>query len=147
MAFYCLSLLMFFLTRLALLGYSWNEANPGTLDMLKLFGSGLLFDSGFFAYAMIAPMLYFWLLPQKLWRSRWHGNILRLVIFAILYATSFVAVAECLLWEEFKVRFNFIAIDYLIYRREVTDNILQSYPMTPVRRHVHSLSSALPSVA
>ena len=38
-------------------------------------------------------------------------------------------VAEWFFWSEFGVRFNFISVDYLVYRREVTDNILQSYPV------------------
>ncbi|MCK5684671.1 LTA synthase family protein, partial [bacterium] len=27
------------------------------------------------------------------------------------------------------MRFNFISVDYLVYRREVIDNIMQSYPV------------------
>ncbi len=32
-------------------------------------------------------------------------------------------------WDEFGVRFNFIAVDYLIYTYEVVSNINQSYPL------------------
>lgn len=129
---YCLSLMLFILTRLALLVVSWQDASPTAGDLLKLFSVGLLFDSGFFAYLLIVPALYLWLAPKRLWHHRWHRLWLRLVIFATLYAACFVAVAEYLFWDEFKVRFNFISIDYLIYRREVTDNILQSYPVVPL---------------
>jgi phosphoglycerol transferase MdoB-like AlkP superfamily enzyme len=41
----------------------------------------------------------------------------------------FVSVAEFLFWNEFSVRFNFIAVDYLIYTREVIGNIQQSYSL------------------
>lgn len=128
-ALYALSLGLFFLIRLGLLIISWDDAGPSTVELVKIFTTGLLFDSGFFAYALIAPVLYCWLMPQRLWRSRVHRGWLRLVVFAVLYAASFTAVAEFLFWEEFQVRFNFISIDYLIYRREVTDNIVQSYPV------------------
>ncbi|KAB2912783.1 MAG: LTA synthase family protein [Hyphomicrobiaceae bacterium] len=37
--------------------------------------------------------------------------------------------AEALFWNEFGTRFNFIAVDYLIYTREVIGNIRQSYPV------------------
>lgn len=129
---YGLSLLLFFLTRVALLACSWHEASAGVGDLLEIFSAGLLFDSGFFAYALIVPALYLWLLPQRIWRNRWHAGWLRLVIFFVIYAACFIAVAEFLFWDEFAVRFNFISIDYLIYRREVTDNILQSYPVLPL---------------
>jgi hypothetical protein len=39
------------------------------------------------------------------------------------------AVGEHLFWTEFGTRFNFIAVDYLIYTREVVQNIWQSYPI------------------
>jgi hypothetical protein len=41
----------------------------------------------------------------------------------------FVAVAEWLFWDEFGVRFNFIAVDYLVYSDEVLNNLLESYPI------------------
>ncbi|MEA1847576.1 LTA synthase family protein [Chryseobacterium sp. MHB01] len=37
--------------------------------------------------------------------------------------------AEIPFWDEFGVRFNFIAVDYLIYTYEVVENINQSYPL------------------
>lgn len=129
---YLTTLSFFFLTRLGLLTISWPEAQPTTGDLLEIFSTGLLFDSGFFAYALILPTFYLWLLPQKLWALKLHQYWLKLLIFLSLYASSFIAVAEYLFWDEFKVRFNFISIDYLIYRREVTDNILQSYPVVPL---------------
>ncbi len=41
----------------------------------------------------------------------------------------FTAVAEWLFWDEFGVRFNFIAVDYLVYSDEVLNNLLESYPI------------------
>ncbi|RBH47163.1 LTA synthase family protein, partial [Pseudomonas sp. MWU13-2860] len=46
-----------------------------------------------------------------------------------LFAMLFVAVAEWLFWDEFGVRFNFIAVDYLVYSDEVLNNVLESYPI------------------
>src|SRR6266571_4387364 len=48
-------------------------------------------------------------------------------IFA--YGALFLAVAEWLFWDEFFSRFNFIAVDYLLYTTEVLGNIRQSYPV------------------
>ncbi len=44
-----------------------------------------------------------------------------------LFAMLFTAVAEWLFWDEFGVRFNFIAVDYLVYSDEVLNNLLESY--------------------
>lgn len=41
----------------------------------------------------------------------------------------FSLLAEIPFWDEFGVRFNFIAVDYLIYTYEVVENINQSYPL------------------
>ena len=38
-------------------------------------------------------------------------------------------VAEWLFWDEFGTRFNFIAVDYLVYGTEVSHNMYESYPV------------------
>ena len=40
-----------------------------------------------------------------------------------------LAVSEWVFWDEFESRFNFIAVDYLVYTNEVIGNIRQSYPL------------------
>ena len=42
---------------------------------------------------------------------------------------SLGAVAEVTFWWEFSTRFNFIAVDYLVYTQEVIGNIRESYPV------------------
>jgi phosphoglycerol transferase MdoB-like AlkP superfamily enzyme len=51
-----------------------------------------------------------------------------LYVFLIL----FLAIGEYVFWDEFASRFNFIAVDYLIYTNEVVGNIVESYNMTPI---------------
>jgi phosphoglycerol transferase MdoB-like AlkP superfamily enzyme len=46
-------------------------------------------------------------------------------LWLLLLVFSFAA--ECIFWDEFGNRFNFIAVDYLIYTKEVIGNIVQSY--------------------
>ena len=41
----------------------------------------------------------------------------------------FVALSEWLFWAEFGNRFDFIAVDYLVYTHEVIGNIKESYPV------------------
>ncbi|GAA0249464.1 sulfatase-like hydrolase/transferase [Rhodanobacter caeni] len=47
----------------------------------------------------------------------------------LLYGLLFVAASELVFWNEFDVRFNFIAVDYLVYTTEVIGNIRESYPI------------------
>ena len=46
-----------------------------------------------------------------------------------MYLLVVVAVAEWVFWDEFASRFNFIAVDYLVYTHEVLGNIWESYPV------------------
>ncbi len=59
------------------------------------------------------------------WESRWAAvwGTLFLVLFII------TAVSEFTFWEEFGNRFDFIAVDYLVYTHEVIGNIRESYPV------------------
>ena len=51
------------------------------------------------------------------------------ILSLILFIALFSFFAEFPFWEEFNTRFNFIAVDYLIYTYEVVENINQSYPI------------------
>jgi hypothetical protein len=69
------------------------------------------------------------LLPARCFRwraSRWIGAF---ALHASVYLVIFGAVAEVLFWDEFGTRFNFIAVDYLVYTTEVVGNIRESYPL------------------
>jgi hypothetical protein len=41
-------------------------------------------------------------------------------------------ISEYFFWNEFGVRYNFIAVNYLIYTNEVIGNIMESYPVIPL---------------
>ena len=47
----------------------------------------------------------------------------------MIYGVVFNGFSEWFFWEEFGKRFNFIAVDYLVYTHEVIQNIRESYPM------------------
>lgn len=65
---------------------------------------------------------------RPVWSKLW------LALFLMLYSglLLFNALSEYYFWNEFGVRYNFIAVDYLIYTQEVIGNILESYPMVPL---------------
>ena len=119
-------LVVFLLTRTVLLLTHLDEAGGGALSV---FGIGLIYDLGFLAYAALPMGLYLLLCPPGLWRRRGHRWFLQGLLTVSLYAMLFTAVAEWLFWDEFGVRFNFIAVDYLVYSDEVLNNVLESYPI------------------
>src|SRR5262249_27997054 len=69
---------------------------------------------------------------RVVWRSSITRSVAHVVCFATLYAFGFIVAAEYLFWGEFSARFNFISVDYLVYRREVTNNIAESYPVVAI---------------
>ncbi|WP_085709545.1 MULTISPECIES: LTA synthase family protein [unclassified Pseudomonas] len=119
-------LVVFLLTRTVLLLTHLDEAGGGALSV---FGVGLVYDLVFLAYAALPMGLYLLLCPPGLWRRRGHRWFLQGLLTVSLYAMLFTAVAEWLFWDEFGVRFNFIAVDYLVYSDEVLNNVLESYPI------------------
>ncbi len=42
------------------------------------------------------------------------------------------AISEYFFWNEFGVKYNFIAVNYLVYTNEVIGNIMESYPVIPI---------------
>jgi len=122
----CVWLAVFFLTRTVLLLTHLNEADGGTFT---IFATGLLYDLGFLAYAILPMGLYLLLCPPALWRRRGHRWFLQGLLTVTVFVMLFTSVAEWLFWDEFGARFNFIAVDYLVYSDEVLNNVLESYPI------------------
>lgn len=119
------------LTRSVLFGMACWElpgSAEGWMTVLSVYAWGTLND--FFTFFFLAlPLIPICLLPCAFWIRR-----MPVVLVFWLYASLmlFTAVAEYLFWEEFHSRFNFIAVDYLIYTTEVLRNILESYPVLPI---------------
>lgn len=55
-----------------------------------------------------------------------------IILFLYVLLIVFNSVSEYFFWNEFGVRYNFIAVDYLIYTNEVIGNIMESYPIVPL---------------
>jgi phosphoglycerol transferase MdoB-like AlkP superfamily enzyme len=118
-----------FLTRLALLLATGSGVPASMGAWLYLFGVGLGYDLLTFLYLGTPLLLLLWLLPRR-WLARRPGSVLvGATCLLLLLAILFVAAAEWTFWEEFQSRFNFIAVDYLVYTTEVIGNIRQSYPV------------------
>ena len=117
------------LTRLALL-IATGRGVPATFgNWAYAFGVGFAYDLLAFVYFAWPLVLLLWLLPRR-WLARRSGSIaVGALCLLLLFAMLFVAVSEWTFWEEFQARFNFIAVDYLVYTTEVIGNIRESYPV------------------
>ncbi len=83
--------------------------------------------------AMTWPLVVLFLLalpiPGLVYVARGGQWALYTLALAMIYGLLFVAASELVFWNEFSVRFNFIAVDYLVYTTEVIGNIRESYPV------------------
>lgn len=70
--------------------------------------------------------LYF--LPFR-FRIRWRTAVLYAGFTLVVFLLLLNAVSEWFFWQEFSTRYNFIAVDYLVYTTEVLGNISESYPL------------------
>jgi Phosphoglycerol transferase and related proteins, alkaline phosphatase superfamily len=76
-------------------------------------------------------------------RKGWRTASVYLVMLLYAAFAIFIAFGEVVFWSEFGVRYNFIAVDYLVYTNEVVGNIMESYPMVPLILAVLLLAAAV----
>src|SRR5262245_66073632 len=98
-------------------------------DWTRIFAYGFGFDLVTAGYLTAPFVLWLALVPNRVARSRAHRLLSLVLLAAMVFAALLLAISEWLFWDEFGSRFNFIAVDYLLYRREVTGNISESYPL------------------
>jgi phosphoglycerol transferase MdoB-like AlkP superfamily enzyme len=174
-------------TRLGLLLYTGKGFDWTIVNLLGVFGIGLLYDLAVSSYIIIPFVLHLWFTSEKIYLPRWRKWIIALyaglmvyfafsqlipeeynaalhwgvvallgvrlfiyllmakkgpsfrtfwrkyVLYADIFLVTFVllfnAISEFFFWNEFSTRYNFIAVDYLIYTTEVLGNIRESYPV------------------
>ncbi|SCX76197.1 LTA synthase family protein [Desulfoluna spongiiphila] len=120
------------ITRTLLMILSASQVDFGLTQVGAIYGVGLFFDGITAFYFIIPVVLYFILVPDRVFRHRFHLPVVHLFFFVGVYVLCYGVVAEWLFWDEFGKRFNFIAVDYLVYTTEVIGNIMESYPVYPL---------------
>jgi phosphoglycerol transferase MdoB-like AlkP superfamily enzyme len=118
-----------FLTRFALLIKSYSNVDFTVLNVLGIIFIGFFYDIINSSYFIIPTVFYVWLMPDGVYRKPWHRFILYGMFSLFIFMLLFNSVSEWFFWDEFNTRFNFIAVDYLVYTTEVLGNIRQSYPI------------------
>ncbi|MFH4968922.1 sulfatase-like hydrolase/transferase [Gaetbulibacter sp. M240] len=128
-AFVGLFLIVSFLVRLSFFVWNFPEVDKSFFVLASTFVIGSLFDLATVSFFSIPFLLYLFIFPK-----RFYGTVADKIItyfgfslgLLIIYFSFF---GELTFWDEFHRRYNFIAVDYLIYTYEVVQNINQSYPL------------------
>lgn len=132
-----------FTIRLALTITSWQQIDHTVGQLAAIFTIGLYYDMACALYWAVPITLYLICMPANIFTGKWHRNLLHLFFFCIIYILGFSALAEWFFWDEFGVRFNFIAVDYLVYTNEVIGNIMESYPIPMLLSVIAVISLAI----
>ncbi|GAB0058548.1 Phosphoglycerol transferase I [Candidatus Magnetaquicoccaceae bacterium FCR-1] len=127
--FILLFVVVSFVIRVILSLKALDTLDPSFINLVMIEASGLLFDILAAFYFSIPLILYLIFLPDRILRHPVQRLLFKLVYFCALYVLIFNGVSEWIFWDEFGVRYNFIAVDYLVYTHEVIGNIRQSYPV------------------
>lgn len=115
--------------RFAFLFWQISDIKLTFLSFLRIIVTGFFFDIGVLSFILLAINFYTLILPNKYVGSYFDKLIVYFGFFLITTVLVFTFFAEITFWEEFHCRFNFVAVDYLIYTYEVVQNINESYPL------------------
>ncbi|MDR6156685.1 phosphoglycerol transferase MdoB-like AlkP superfamily enzyme [Chryseobacterium sp. SLBN-27] len=127
--FFLLYMILSFVLRIGLSVASIQKADLTFLPLFKVFALGFLFDIGVGVFFLLPYSLYLLLFPQKYNNSFLNRAITFFCFTVAVLILLFSFFAEVTFWQEFESRFNFIAVDYLVYTYEVINNINESYPL------------------
>ena len=130
-------------TRGVLLHQAWTALDAGPRLLATIFATGFFFDCVTFSYFAIPFALVLLLLPERARRSRFMRPFTYAAFLVVTYFLLFDATAEYLFFEEFGTRFNFIAVDYLVYTTELVRNIWESYPLPLILATLFALDVVL----
>ncbi|MFK5958933.1 MAG: LTA synthase family protein [Lutibacter sp.] len=122
-------LIFAFIIRLTLYIWSFNVIHFSFVNFIEIFGLGFIFDIGCLSYIMAFYAVYLLVFPTQFYGSKFDKIITNFMYAFALFFMFFSFLSELTFWEEYQKRFNFIAVDYLLYTYEVVQNINQSYPL------------------
>ena len=129
--FSILSLYILFSTliRIGFLFWSSTDLDFNLFYILRAFFTGFCYDFAVGTLFLLLYSIYILVFPKRWIGSRFDKIFTYVYLAIVLLIIYFSLLAEIPFWDEFGVRFNFIAVDYLIYTYEVISNINESYPL------------------
>lgn len=130
------------LTRAVVFALS-DHAPAGPLSLARAFGVGFIYDVLVALWVALPAVLYTVFVSRKRYPRPFQRFLRRAGLACMIAGMTFVVAAEVVFFDEFDGRFNFVAVDYLIYPTEVVSNIWQSYPLVWVILGIGSLTAAV----
>ncbi len=118
-----------FLTRGVLMARAMKAGQFDLADAPRVFAVGLGYDLITALYLTAALTIYLLLVPERIYSWRLHRVVLACFSVLSLFGLLYLGMVEYFFFDEFNSRFNFVAVEYLIYPHEVFVNIWQSYPV------------------
>ena len=122
-------LVLSFATRVALAASAIHSGQLAGSELPRVFATGLAYDAVTSLYLLLPRTIYLAVLPARMFNARAHRAVLYSALTCTLFGASYLGVVEYFFFDEFNARFNFVAVEYLIYPHEVFLNIWQSYPV------------------
>ncbi|MEP7344303.1 MAG: sulfatase-like hydrolase/transferase [Gemmatimonadaceae bacterium] len=130
-------------TRLALLVFARTPSSSRAGQVLHALAIGEVFDLLVALWLLSPLMLYLTLVTARWYQRPVNRRLIQIGFFLSAAVAIFVAATEYFFFDEFTGRFNFVAVDYLVYPTEVVNNIAESYPLIPVLLTVMVLAALL----
>ncbi|MBD3723828.1 MAG: sulfatase-like hydrolase/transferase [Flavobacteriaceae bacterium] len=122
-------ILLSFILRIGLLFWQISDIELTFTSFLRIIVTGLFYDFGVLSFLFVIVNFYLLIIPRKFMGSKLDKVLVYFGFFLTTLIFIFTFFAEITFWEEFHCRFNFVAVDYLIYTYEVVKNINESYPL------------------
>ncbi len=110
-------------------------------NIFKQYGGGVV--KIVLAFLGLKTILFSLLLFLPKQRIKIRNSLYFFTLFLYVLLIIFNAVSEYFFYNEFGVRYNFIAVDYLIYTNEVIGNIMESYPIIPLFSVIFALTAVV----
>lgn len=122
---------------------SWSNIELSALPVISIFFIGLFYDLVVCSFFAIPVALYCWLMKDSWYQKKWQRMPLFILFFLITLILVLNVGGEIIFWDEFNVRYNFIAVDYLVYTTEVLGNIWESYNIPVIASAVLLATAAI----
>lgn len=122
---------VFTLLRLGLLLAYADSSTWRAATIIRVFWIGLRFD------LLVALCFVMWqsvqlaIVPTPRLKGRANRWMLEFGWLAAMFCLPLIVIVECLFFDEFQSRMNYIAFEYLVYPTEVCCNIWESYSVVP----------------
>lgn len=132
MALFAVALLAGLSALRLVLFFRFGPAGVSGGEAALVFVHGLPQDVFVVLAALLPLLLWLWIMPGHWFGKIWHRIIFIGAFVLFWFGQIFLYFTEYYFFEEFKSRFNTVAVDYLLYPTEVFGNIRDSYPLGAV---------------